>query len=725
MCNALFSSVNAVHKGVDTSPHGRRIAPFVWWMFVHMSAVVLRFKCLFKCLFKLVLVLVLILTVPAIGFTQASASLTSTAKCVSSNTEYMCISASPDEGQTVSIRLFNKVTNVSIDWDDEKSITAGNVCSTITAKDKYGNNISGTTTVGQSVITNISNSTVSDTDAVILSCTYVTAGGYTIALSGSFLGYGWREDVAYLDVAPAITGVTHWGVTGIQSLSGAFRKHSNFVQVPDYLPDSVTSLRSMFYGATVFNGDIGGWDTSNVTDMRSMFEGATTFNQDIGGWDTSYVTDMRSMFEGATTFNQDTGDWDTSNVTDMRYMFEGAIDFNQDISNWNTSAVTLMRSMFEGATAFNQNIGVWATAAVTNMHSMFYGATAFNQNIGGWDTGAVTKMDSMFEGATDFNQDISNWDTAAVTDMHSMFYGATTFNQDIGVWDTSNVTDMSGMFFRATTFNQDISNWDTAAVTNMHSMFYGATTFNQDIGGWDTSNVTAMRWMFEGATAFNQDIGVWDTSNVTAMRWMFEGATAFNQNLSRWDVSNVTDMIGIFSSAELSANNYDALITSWNSQLQEKSKSLVNLDFNGGNSRFCETAIGNNQDEDPSYSDDNPDTVYDCSPRITRVTLDNVLSTSLALTVTFSEPVFANNDGTGALEADDFVVSITDSDTETGTGTGASLTGTPTSISQQGNSYTLDVAISNGGALQDDQVIEVLPMVNSIYDANGNAASGS
>ena len=516
MCNALFSSVNAVHKGVDTSPHGRRIAPFVWWMFVHMSAVVLRFKCLFKFLFKVVLVLVLILMVPAIGFTQASASLTSTAACGTGNTDYMCISASPKEDQTVSIRLFNKVTDVSIDWDDGDSIQSGNVCSTITAKDQDGNNISGTTTVGQSVITNISNSTASDTDAVILSCTYENIGNYTIALGGSFFGYGWHQNVPYLDAVPAITGVTHWGNTGIQSLSGAFRKHSNFVQVPDYLPDSVTSLGSIFERATVFNGDIGGWDTSNVTDMSYMFSRVKAFNGDIGDWDTSAVTNMKALLFRTYAFNQDIGDWDTSNVTDM---------------------------------------------------------------------------------------------------------------------------------------------------------------------------------------------GI-----------MFYVATAFNQDLSQWDVSEVTEMANIFSSAELSANNYDALITSWNSQL-----TLQSVSFNGGNSRFCETAIGNNQDEDPSYSDDNPDTVYDCSPRITRVTLDNVLSTSLALTVTFSEPVFANNDGTGALEADDFVVSITDSDT----GTGATLNGTPTSISQQGNSYTLDVAITGGGTLQADQVIEVLPKVNRIYDANGNAASGS
>jgi surface protein len=192
------------------------------------------------------------------------------------------------------------------------------------------------------------------------------------------------------------------------------------------------------------------------------------------------------------------------------------------------------------------------------------------------------------------------------------------------------------------------------------------------------------------------------------MSSMFEGATAFNQDLSQWDVSEVTEMANIFSSAELSVNHYDALITSWGSQL-----TLQDVSFNGGTSKFCEAAVSDT-DQDPSGS---ANTVYDCSPRIIRVTLavGDYIST-LALTVTFSEPVFANNDGTGALEADDFVVSITGSE--------ASLTGTPTSISQQGNSYTLDVAITGGGTLQADQVITVLPG-NSIYDADGNAADDS
>ncbi len=251
-----------------------------------------------------------------------------------------------------------------------------------------------------------------------------------------------------------------------------------------------------------------------------------------------------------------------------------------------------------------------------------------------------------------------------------------------------------------------------SGVTNTASMFDGATVFNQDIGDWDTSAVEDMSSMFNGATVFNQDIGDWDTGAVTDMSSMFNGATAFNQDISQWDISSVTGtgMNDMFNSAELSVNHYDALITSWNTQL-----SLQGVSFNGGTSKFCEAAVSGTG-QDPSDPSDSVDTAYDCSPRIIRVTLavgdDN---STLALTVTFSEPVFANNNGTGALEAGDFVVSIT--------GGGAS-TPTPTSISQQGNSYTLDVAITGGGTLQADQVITVLPE-NSIYDADGNAADDS
>ena len=288
------------------------------------------------------------------------------------------------------------------------------------------------------------------------------------------------------------------------------------------------------------------------------------------------------------------------------------------------------------------------------------------------------------------------WQTAGASDVSAI----TAVNQ----W-SSGITSLQGAFKGHSALISVPSL--PSGVTNTASMFEGATGFNQDIGDWDTGDVANMSSMFKGATAFNQDIGHWDTTAVTDMSSMFEGATAFNQDISQWDISSVTGtgMNDMFNSAELSVNNYDALITRWNTQLGE-SASLSSVNFNGGNSKFCEAA-------NPGVSDGG----QDCSPRIIRVTLavgdDN---STLALTVTFSEPVFAGRAGTGALETGDFVVSITGGDTAPAV--------TLTSISQQGNSYTLGVTIITG-TLQEDHVITVLPVSDSIYDAAGNAASDS
>ena len=173
--------------------------------------------------------------------------------------------------------------------------------------------------------------------------TYKSAGTYTVAISGTFPRL--LLDTREYDNEKLLS-VEQWGDIKWRSMASAFCHCVNLAINATDAPDlsRVTSMYSMFHGASAFNQDISHWDVSSVTDMVGMFSSASAFNQDISNWDVSKVTNMALMFYKAEAFNQDISGWDVSAVTNMTGMFNNAHAFNQDISGWDVSSVTDIRS---------------------------------------------------------------------------------------------------------------------------------------------------------------------------------------------------------------------------------------------------------------------------------------------------------------------------------------------------------------------------------------------
>jgi len=193
--------------------------------------------------------------------------------------------------------------------------------------------------------------------------------------------------------------ISSWDVSTVTNMSVIFANTTAFNQpLSSWDTSNATEMWSMFANADAFNQDVGNFDLSNanvslsvsamfslntvfnnggqtfvgsnfastmgnVTSLESMFYGASAFNQDISTWNTSSVTNMRQMFRNASTFNQDIGSWDTSSVTDMESMFQSATAFDQDISSWKVLAASVALGDSTPPTDFDTNTNVsWTTA---------------------------------------------------------------------------------------------------------------------------------------------------------------------------------------------------------------------------------------------------------------------------------------------------------------------------------------------------------------------------
>ncbi len=150
-------------------------------------------------------------------------------------------------------------------------------------------------------------------------------------------------------------------------------------------------MDGLFYGQSLFYGNLSSWDVSAVTSMNDMFAGARNFDGNLGSWDTSKVSSFNSMFQDA-------------------FSFQGV-----GLDRWKTSKATSMASMFTNASSLHADLRSWDVRSVRNFTSMFAGAKNFEgSGLGEWKVNAFAKYDNMFEGALKLQESLASWELLAL-----------------------------------------------------------------------------------------------------------------------------------------------------------------------------------------------------------------------------------------------------------------------------------------------------------------------
>jgi len=129
----------------------------------------------------------------------------------------------------------------------------------------------------------------------IFTHTFANEGIYKVKITGKLDTYGGST---INDYAGKLTKVISFGNLGISSFDYAFANENKLIEVPAVIPESVKSMKQMFYGASLFKGDLSTWDVSRIIDMQDMFDGATSFDGDISNWIVSNVKTMDFIFRG-------------------------------------------------------------------------------------------------------------------------------------------------------------------------------------------------------------------------------------------------------------------------------------------------------------------------------------------------------------------------------------------------------------------------------------------
>ncbi|MDA0779341.1 MAG: BspA family leucine-rich repeat surface protein [Bacteroidetes bacterium] len=117
--------------------------------------------------------------------------------------------------------------------------------------------------------------------------TYTKAGTYTVKITGDFPRIYFNGDAVSKD---KIIDITQWGNQIWSSMANAFKGCSKLKMTANDTPDlsNNDTMRSMFEGATSFNGDLSKWDVTSISDMDKMFSSVTlstaNYNAMLDAW---------------------------------------------------------------------------------------------------------------------------------------------------------------------------------------------------------------------------------------------------------------------------------------------------------------------------------------------------------------------------------------------------------------------------------------------------------
>ena len=357
----------------------------------------------------------------------------------------------------------------------------------------------------------------------------------------------------------------------------------------------------MFYGATAFNQNIGGWNVSslaNAADFMATKTPATfsTANLDAiyNGWSAQSVQPSIDISFGTAKYTASGGTGravliaapNTWTITDgglasapftstwlvtagetitLPYEAAGTYSGTIDWGDSTTSVNSFANRTHTYATAGTKTISI--TGVTTGFTFNNTGSRLNIRTITNWGTLRLGNGGNYFNGCSNLTLTtvVGTLDLTGTTNLNGLFWACSSLTTVNGInsWNTAAVTSIGQMFHSCTNFNQALS-FNTGAVTNMSNMFQSCTAFNAALSFSSTASVTNMYAMFYNCTNFNQPL-TFNTVSVTNMGYMF-GQCAFNQNIGSWNVANVTDFVGFMANktpATFSTTNLDAIYNGW------------------------------------------------------------------------------------------------------------------------------------------------------------------